>query len=845
MQLYIKTGSVNETTKTSGYSHFIEHLVFKKTTNYPDNQISDLVPYIGGLINAYTEFDSTCYYMMLPSEEIDKGLAILADIAFRMELTEQNISIEKDIIIEEIKQYANEPESSFIDWIQETYFKSNPLKNPVLGTIESIKQADLVSLLNFYVKNYRPENSFLVIAGDFESDDVKSNITNLFSKWSVKSKRTKDNKINYNPERNGFRFFSKSFKRNGDYLAFVIPELQEKDILSDSMLITAKAFASEKQSRLYKRLIEKDKSALEIKLHSISGLNPGITIIQVIPMSPESIQDIIYAFYDEWLNVKQSFFGNEEIELLKKEMIYSWLYDFEYIETIASSLGNEELIGSYKTLYNYPEKLNKVDTTSFTNCINKYWNLEYIAIYYQGKILPSKSIVNNLKKLFNSNNNQTNIQINDLNTTTDLNTTELMTDSNKSYSGSTSDFKAVYLDCGMHLLLRKVLNKPTICMSITTPISQLNESLLQRGVNYFTSNLLIFGTHDKTYNEIQKDCLNNGYSIKISHTLESTSLKGKCFTFNLDSMLKLASDILQYPSFPGKYLNTIKDNVIDNLRRERHTPFNHAYNNWSNLFLGKYTNLTRPFYNITKTKQINIEQIEEWYTDYFDLKNFTICITGDIDFNKVEDICNQYFKNNDIIRVKPNQKFFYRNSEQKLKIKKVNSDQSNILLGGFGCPSSDYKSNTAFFVLSQVLGGDLSSRFFNILREKYGYTYQAGFDFTSIQNLGFWLAYAICDKDDYKKVYELMLNIFLDIIRNGVTNEELISAKNYLKGLHRFEMESLSWQASTLSVLYALGYDYDYFINRENRIESVEIDVVHEIAQRWLNPENIYTYIER
>ncbi|MFO7660243.1 MAG: insulinase family protein, partial [Candidatus Cloacimonadaceae bacterium] len=83
LQLHIKSGSVNETPQTSGYSHFIEHLTFKNTASYPYNKISEQVPLLGGMINAYTEFDSTCYYLMLPSEELEAGLKILSDIAFK------------------------------------------------------------------------------------------------------------------------------------------------------------------------------------------------------------------------------------------------------------------------------------------------------------------------------------------------------------------------------------------------------------------------------------------------------------------------------------------------------------------------------------------------------------------------------------------------------------------------------------------------------------------------------------------------------------------------------------------------------------------------------------------
>ena len=83
------------------------------------------------------------------------------------------------------------------------------------------------------------------------------------------------------------------------------------------------------------------------------------------------------------------------------------------------------------------------------------------------------------------------------------------------------------------------------------------------------------------------------------------------------------------------------------------------------------------------------------------------------------------------------------------------------------------------------------------------------------------------------------------LFRSGVSPEELSSAQNYLKGMHRFDMESLSWQATSLSVLYALGYDYEYFMSREKRINAVNPEIIHNVMQKWFKAEDIRIYLER
>jgi zinc protease len=113
MQAVVRSGSANERSPAAGYSHFIEHLVFKSSKRFGFNQISNTVSKLGGSLNAYTDFDSTCYYLLLPSEHLYQGLEILAELLSGARFTAQDVSTEKEIILEEIDQYGDDPRPTF------------------------------------------------------------------------------------------------------------------------------------------------------------------------------------------------------------------------------------------------------------------------------------------------------------------------------------------------------------------------------------------------------------------------------------------------------------------------------------------------------------------------------------------------------------------------------------------------------------------------------------------------------------------------------------------------------------------------------------------------------------
>jgi predicted Zn-dependent peptidase len=135
------------------------------------------------------------------------------------------------------------------------------------------------------------------------------------------------------------------------------------------------------------------------------------------------------------------------------------------------------------------------------------------------------------------------------------------------------------------------------------------------------------------------------------------------------------------------------------------------------------------------------------------------------------------------------------------------------------------------------LGGDLSSRLFNILREELGYAYQTGFDFSSIKDLGFWYAYAFSDSTEHLRCLKALQVILDDVVDAGITQTELDSAKNYLVAIARMDNESVSYKATGIANLISLGYDLQYYLNREERIKSTTLDTIRRLAAQYLAPD--------
>ena len=144
--LFIASGSRHEDAKSAGISHFIEHMLFKGTPTRTPLDITQAIEGRGGNFNACTGEESTCYFAHLPCEYLVEAVDILSDMYLRATIPANEFAREKQVVIEEIKMYADEPDAVAMENLQRNLFPKSTLGAPVAGTPESLlplKPADL------------------------------------------------------------------------------------------------------------------------------------------------------------------------------------------------------------------------------------------------------------------------------------------------------------------------------------------------------------------------------------------------------------------------------------------------------------------------------------------------------------------------------------------------------------------------------------------------------------------------------------------------------------------------------------------------------------------------------
>lgn len=170
--IWVGNGSRFEAPEVNGISHFIEHMLFKGTPTRSAKQIATEMDAMGGQGNAFTSKECTCYYMRVLDTHLRQACDLLADMLCNASCKEEDINLERGVILEEIDMYEDSPEDVVVDKLFEACFQGSALGRPILGTPETLQNMNHDSMRAFMASNYRPKDIVVALSGNYTPADL-------------------------------------------------------------------------------------------------------------------------------------------------------------------------------------------------------------------------------------------------------------------------------------------------------------------------------------------------------------------------------------------------------------------------------------------------------------------------------------------------------------------------------------------------------------------------------------------------------------------------------------------------------------------------------------------------
>src|SRR5205807_9674587 len=194
MGIWIGTGSRRETPEENGVSHFIEHMVFKGTTNRSAEDIARSVDSIGGGLDAFTSKELVSYNTKVLDEHVPLAFDVLADMVLNPLFRKEDIEKEKGVILEELKMEVDNPEYLLHEIFSSNFWKDHPLGKPILGTKDTVKAFHRDMLHEYYTRTYSPANILITAAGNLKHDHIVELVRQNFEELPMNGEVPPDRK---------------------------------------------------------------------------------------------------------------------------------------------------------------------------------------------------------------------------------------------------------------------------------------------------------------------------------------------------------------------------------------------------------------------------------------------------------------------------------------------------------------------------------------------------------------------------------------------------------------------------------------------------------------------------
>jgi predicted Zn-dependent peptidase len=338
-------GSKDETPDRTGFAHFFEHLLFEGTENIKRGEWFKIVTSNGGVNNANTSDDRTYYYEVFPSNNLELALWMESERLLHPVINKIGVDTQNGVIKEEKRsRYDNQPYGNIIGSVKENMFKNHPYRWTTIGSMEHLDAATLEEFQAFNKKFYVPNNAVLVVAGDFENAKAKEWIQKYFG--SIQ--RGKDIKKQTFVEEPITQTIRAKYEDSNIQIPMVVatyrtPSMKTRDA---RVLDLISSYLSDgKSSKLYKKIVDEKKMALQIDAVGFSQEDYGMYILYGLPMGTHTSEDLIKEVDEEIVKIQTKLISENDFQKLKNK------FDNRFVNKNGNLEGIAENLATYYLLY--------------------------------------------------------------------------------------------------------------------------------------------------------------------------------------------------------------------------------------------------------------------------------------------------------------------------------------------------------------------------------------------------------------------------------------------------------------------------------------------------------------
>ena len=824
VNLWYHVGSKNEKPGRTGFAHLFEHMMFQGSKN-ADAAYITYVEEAGanlreGGVNGTTSFDRTNYFETVPREGLEYVLWLESDrMGFLTDaLTQEKFNNQRDVVKNERRQsYENVPYGRALQMVFENLFpKGHPYSWLVIGSQEDLDAASVEDVKEFFNTYYTPNNCSLVVAGDFEVDEVKRLVGRYFGPLSPGPALERPR--NWVPRLDGEKRIEVFDRVPQERIYMVWPTPGYFQAGDAELDLASRILSQGKNSRLYKSLVYDRQIASDVSAFNYSLEIAGLFGVVATARPGESPEELKRSIREEIGRFAVEGPSEEELLIEQAKQEYEFISG---LERIGGFGGKSDLLNQYNTFLGAPNYFEEdyaryqgVSADAIRQAVGQYLDtgqrlvVTFVPEYSQR---PGAAEIDR--------------------------TLPPAIGERKQFHPPT--FETHTLPNGLRVIVSERHELPKVAVGLLVKAGGTGDETGFPGEAWMTAEMLDEGTESRSALEIQASLDRMGAVLGTSGELENSEVSLDTLQKHLTPAMELMADIVLNPSFPDSELERQKKLRLDDILQERNNPTSIARKLFRSLLFGAHHPYGKEVAgNEASIQAISREHLLKYYQRFWKPNHAALIFAGDIRLEEAVRLSEDWLGKWSPIEV-PKIEIPIVSPPKNLRIYLVDrqdAPQSQIRLGSVG-PKRTTTDHHAIELMNTVMGGSFSSRLNLNLREDKGYTYGASSAFAYGRDLGFWVAATGVQTRFTGETLKEMVKEFSDLNSSRpVTSHELDMAKTNLTRGFSQRFETLGRIVDQAVDPVSFDMPLEEIQKYPEFIEAITLDEVNEAASKYINP---------
>jgi zinc protease len=801
-QAWCKTGSIDEAHWLgAGLSHMLEHMLFKGTKTRGTGRIDQEVQEAGGYMNAYTSFDRTVYWINVPNTGARIAIDILCDVMQNATLPSDELEKEKQVILREMDMNQDDPGQRASRRLFEVAYTRSPYRFTIIGYPDIFNQVSPDDLTSYYRQRYAPNNTFFVVTGDINANEVIDQVKKAYA--GAKEKPLPPIVLPEEPKQIAPRVVIEEapIELGHFHFSWHTPSIRHPD--APVLDVLATLLGSGRSSRLFQEVRQKKGLVTYVDAWTYTPGDAGMFGMSAVA-DAEKFTAATEAMLAEIERMKNEKISDAELSKAVKQFTAGHLSTRKTMQGQAQDLG-----GSWMSAndLNFSERylatVKRITPEDLQRVAREYLTAENRTLY---ALLPEGAAPKETSQ------------------------TETI---------SEHPIQKFEFANGLRLLIKEDHRLPFVEFRAVFRGGVLAETVENSGITQLMSKMLLQGTTSRTAEQIAEEIESVGGHIDTFGGNNSFGVNTEILSDDFETGLSIFSDVILNPTFPTEHFEREREIQFENIRARKDDLLRSAAQMMRRALFGDSGYGLESLGTEESVKLLSVGALKTFHERLAAPNNCVIAIYGDVKTDAVRATIEKYFGDwkrsanlDDLI----NRKSSPVNSSRRA-VENVDKKQA-VLVIGFPATTL-FDADRYALELIQESCSDLGSRLFMRVRENLGLAYYVGAQHFPGLVPGYFAFYAGTEPEKATLVESEMLKEADLLCADGLSTEELKRAKAKVIGQKKIARQELGGFASltALDELYGLGFANSD--SEDAKYEAVTLEQVRAVAHKYLRREAV------